>query len=105
MGSKPCVSAAVRGSLPCSSAHEPALDVCAMSGPGTIAVVGAGQAGAEVCTELRRQGYAGRIVLIGEESRPPYRRPPLSKAYLAGTADEQSLYLLSPAAIERHRIE
>ena len=71
----------------------------------TIVIVGAGQAGGETASELRKQGYAGRIVLVGEEPHVPYRRPPLSKAFLAGTASEESLYLMSPAGLEKARIE
>ncbi|GAB3161563.1 FAD-dependent oxidoreductase [Amycolatopsis stemonae] len=40
------------------------------------------------------QGYDGGIVLIGEERHLPYDRPPLSKAFLAGTASPASLELL-----------
>lgn len=47
-----------------------------------IVIVGAGQAGALAAAELRQQGYAGRIVLVGEEAHAPYERPPLSKDVL-----------------------
>ena len=47
-------------------------------------VVGAGHAGSALAVQLRKEGWAGRIVLIGEESHLPYHRPPLSKAVLAG---------------------
>ncbi len=50
----------------------------------TIIVVGAGLAGGTAVTELRDQGYDGRLILIGSESHPPYERPPLSKGYLLG---------------------
>ena len=49
-----------------------------------VVVIGAGQAGAAVAALLRAQGHAGPITLIGEESVPPYQRPPLSKGYLLG---------------------
>lgn len=48
-------------------------------------VVGAGLAGAKAVEALREKGFDGTIVLIGEEDRLPYERPPLSKDYLAGT--------------------
>ncbi|MEM5399357.1 MULTISPECIES: 3-phenylpropionate/cinnamic acid dioxygenase ferredoxin--NAD(+) reductase subunit [Paraburkholderia] len=48
----------------------------------TIVIVGAGQTGALAAAELRQQGYAGRVVLIGEEAHAPYERPPLSKDVL-----------------------
>ncbi|RQR35535.1 pyridine nucleotide-disulfide oxidoreductase [Burkholderia sp. Bp9143] len=45
-------------------------------------IVGAGQAGATAAAELRRRGFDGRIVLIGDEPHLPYERPPLSKDVL-----------------------
>lgn len=48
----------------------------------TIAVVGAGQAGAWAARTLRSEGFAGRVVLVGQEAHPPYERPPLSKEQL-----------------------
>ena len=46
-------------------------------------VVGAGLAGLSAASELRRLGWDGRLVIIGAEKQRPYRRPPLSKDYLA----------------------
>jgi 3-phenylpropionate/trans-cinnamate dioxygenase ferredoxin reductase subunit len=63
---------------------------------GRVAIVGAGQAGAEAAFRLRQLGFGGDITLIGEEKLPPYQRPPLSKTYLAGTLGEDRL-LLKPA--------
>lgn len=60
--------------------------------PGVV-VVGAGQAGASLVARLRKDGYEGRITLIGEEPAPPYQRPPLSKAYLLGDMALERLYL------------
>ncbi|MEV5716183.1 FAD-dependent oxidoreductase [Amycolatopsis mediterranei] len=61
-----------------------------------VAVVGASLAGVRAAQELRAQGYDGGIVLIGDEPHLPYDRPPLSKAFLAGTASRESLALLDP---------
>lgn len=47
-------------------------------------VVGASVAGARAVQSLRRRGYPGRIVLMGEETAAPYDRPPLSKGMLSG---------------------
>ncbi len=60
-----------------------------------IIVIGAGQAGAALCAKLRSAGHSGSITLIGEETAPPYQRPPLSKAYLLGDMTEDRLYLRS----------
>jgi 3-phenylpropionate/trans-cinnamate dioxygenase ferredoxin reductase component len=46
-------------------------------------VAGAGLAGLRTAEELRARDYAGQITLIGAEVRPPYDRPPLSKAVLS----------------------
>jgi 3-phenylpropionate/trans-cinnamate dioxygenase ferredoxin reductase subunit len=56
-----------------------------------IVVVGAGLAGANACSELRKQGYAGRVTLLGDEALAPYDRPPLSKAVLTGKRDDTTL--------------
>ncbi|VTY37529.1 Anthranilate 1,2-dioxygenase system ferredoxin--NAD(+) reductase component [Xylophilus ampelinus] len=45
-------------------------------------VVGAGQAAMAVARGLRELGYAGRVTLLGDETIPPYERPPLSKDFL-----------------------
>ncbi|MGP4021880.1 NAD(P)/FAD-dependent oxidoreductase [Actinomadura sp. 3N407] len=47
-----------------------------------VVIVGAGMAGFSAAAELRRQGWDGRLVVIGAETHRPYRRPPLSKEYL-----------------------
>ena len=59
----------------------------------TVAVVGASLAGLRAVETLRRDGYDGRIVLIGAEPTLPYDRPPLSKQLLAGevAADDIAL--------------
>jgi 3-phenylpropionate/trans-cinnamate dioxygenase ferredoxin reductase subunit len=71
----------------------------------TIVIVGAGQAGGETAVELRKRGFAGRVVVIGEEPYVPYRRPPLSKAYLSGAIGDEGLYLMQPAALQKADIE
>jgi 3-phenylpropionate/trans-cinnamate dioxygenase ferredoxin reductase subunit len=52
----------------------------------TFVIVGAGLAGAKAAESLRGWGFDGRVVLIGDEPVRPYERPPLSKAYMRGTA-------------------
>jgi 3-phenylpropionate/trans-cinnamate dioxygenase ferredoxin reductase subunit len=58
-----------------------------------VVILGAGHAGGTAAAVLRQYGYEGPITLIGEEPIPPYQRPPLSKAWLKGEADADSLAL------------
>ncbi|MDT0303372.1 NAD(P)/FAD-dependent oxidoreductase [Streptomonospora wellingtoniae] len=59
-----------------------------------VAVVGASLAGLETARALRRQGFEGRLTIVGDEHSPPYDRPPLSKEFLLGKADADDLALL-----------
>ncbi|PWI13647.1 FAD-dependent oxidoreductase [Streptomyces sp. Act143] len=59
----------------------------------TVAVVGASLAGLSAARSLRKRGYDGRLVVIGDEPHRPYDRPPLSKEFLAGTLGEAELAL------------
>jgi 3-phenylpropionate/trans-cinnamate dioxygenase ferredoxin reductase component len=54
----------------------------------TFLIVGAGLAGAKAAETLRADGFDGRLILIGEEPHRPYERPPLSKDYLRGEAED-----------------
>ncbi len=58
-----------------------------------ILIAGAGHAGGSAAAMLRQLGWKAGISLIGEEPLPPYQRPPLSKAWLKGEADAESLAL------------
>ena len=51
---------------------------------GQIVIVGAGQAADQAVHTLRRKGFTGKLVLVGEEPWLPYQRPPLSKKYPGG---------------------
>ncbi|WP_175431365.1 NAD(P)/FAD-dependent oxidoreductase [Streptomyces hawaiiensis] len=59
----------------------------------TVTIVGASLSGLYAARELRAQGYDGRLVIIGDEPHTPYDRPPLSKDFLTGRADETQLAL------------
>jgi 3-phenylpropionate/trans-cinnamate dioxygenase ferredoxin reductase subunit len=72
---------------------------------GRAIIIGAGQAGAQGAASLRQAGFEGEIVLFGEEAKPPYQRPPLSKAYLQGELGADRLYLRPAAFYEQHKIE
>ncbi len=71
----------------------------------TFVIVGAGQAGGETALELRKQGFPGRIILVGEEPHVPYRRPPLSKSFLSGASSEAALYLKPQAEWSKLGVE
>ncbi|WP_213575978.1 FAD-dependent oxidoreductase [Rhodococcus sp. USK13] len=60
----------------------------------TVVIVGAGHAGGTLAGMLRQQKFDGRIVLCGDETHPPYHRPPLSKKY----ADDGFVQWLKPEA-------
>ncbi len=66
-----------------------------------VIVIGAGQAGGDVATLLRQNGFASDLILLGEEPHLPYLRPPLSKAFLAGEVTEESLQTKGAAAYEK----
>ncbi len=59
----------------------------------TFVIVGAGQAAAQAITSLRQEGFAGRIVLVGDEAYVPYQRPPLSKKFLSGELGLERVYI------------
>ena len=73
--------------------------------PKNILIVGAGQAGMQIADSLREAGYQGEIIMVGDESIAPYQRPPLSKAFLYGDADEESLQFRNEKFYADNRIE
>lgn len=76
-----------------------------MTSQATYVVIGAGQAGGRAVEAMRAAGFAGRIVLIGEEAYPPYERPPLSKKLLTGGVEPQSAYVNPLEFYAEHGIE
>jgi len=73
--------------------------------PNRVVIVGANMAGASAAEALRREGFQGRILLLGAESLAPYERPPLSKGYLLGTTPEAKLVLRPTAFYAEQGIE
>ncbi|MDT4795851.1 Rhodocoxin reductase [compost metagenome] len=57
-----------------------------------VVIVGSGQAAFQLVGFLRDEGFSGEIDLIGEELHLPYQRPPLSKAFMNGDCEADSLY-------------
>ena len=72
---------------------------------GRAIIIGAGQAGAQAAQSMRQAGFDGEIVIFGEETEPPYQRPPLSKAYLRGDLDKERLLLRPLAFYEQQKID
>jgi len=71
----------------------------------TVVIVGASHAAVQAIDTLRREGHAGRIVLVGDEPYLPYNRPPLSKKYLSGEIERERLLLRSPQFYEHAHVE
>jgi 3-phenylpropionate/trans-cinnamate dioxygenase ferredoxin reductase subunit len=76
-----------------------------MSSIERIVIVGAGLAGARAAEALRKDGYAGTVTLVGEESERPYLRPPLSKDYLRGESDRESVFVHPESFYEDNGID
>jgi 3-phenylpropionate/trans-cinnamate dioxygenase ferredoxin reductase subunit len=66
----------------------------------TILVIGGSLAGLRGAEALRRLGFSGRLVFIGEETRQPYDRPPLSKEILRGDREPEQITLAKPENFE-----
>jgi 3-phenylpropionate/trans-cinnamate dioxygenase ferredoxin reductase component len=60
-------------------------------------LIGGGLAGAGTARALRDEGFDGPVVLVGAEPHPPYERPPLSKKYLLGEADRDTVFVTEPS--------
>lgn len=71
----------------------------------TFLIVGGGQAGAQAIDTLRREGFDGRLVLVGEERELPYQRPPLSKKFLLGELAAERLPFRHRTYYDEHRVE
>jgi 3-phenylpropionate/trans-cinnamate dioxygenase ferredoxin reductase subunit len=68
-------------------------------------IVGASLAGAKAAETLREEGFTGAIVLIGAEDLRPYERPPLSKGYLLGKDDADSVFVHEPGWYAEHDVD
>jgi 3-phenylpropionate/trans-cinnamate dioxygenase ferredoxin reductase subunit len=64
-----------------------------MNAKPSFIIVGGGMAGAIAAQTLREEGFDGSITLLGQEPNAPYERPPLSKDYLQGKADRDSIFV------------
>ena len=71
----------------------------------TFVIVGGGLAGAKAAETLRAEGFNGRVILICDERDHPYERPPLSKGYLLGKEERDSIFVHEPAWYAQNDIE
>ncbi len=80
-----------------------AADVAAT--PDRVVIIGASLGGQTAAVELRKNGYAGEIVLISDENALPYDRPPLSKKVLIGDSTAADIELKSAEFYQEQNIE
>ncbi|GAA0827113.1 FAD-dependent oxidoreductase [Marinomonas arenicola] len=71
----------------------------------TCIIIGASHAAAQLAPSLRQQGWEGRIIMIGDETHLPYHRPPLSKTFLSGEQDVESMLIRPFSVYEKFDIE
>jgi 3-phenylpropionate/trans-cinnamate dioxygenase ferredoxin reductase subunit len=71
----------------------------------TFIIVGASLGGAKAAEELRKQGFDGRLLLLGSEPERPYERPPLTKDYLRGESDREKTFVHEATFYEDQQIE
>jgi 3-phenylpropionate/trans-cinnamate dioxygenase ferredoxin reductase component len=71
----------------------------------TIVIVGAGHGGVQLAASLREEGFAEKIVLLGDEKDLPYQRPPLSKAFLKRATPEDGVLLRGPDFYPQNKID
>ena len=71
----------------------------------TCVIVGASHAGTQLALSLRQGGWAGRIVLVGDEPVNPYQRPPLSKDILSGAKSAEQIPIRPATVLEKAGVE
>jgi len=76
-----------------------------MTSDRTFVIVGASLTGAKAAETLRAEGFDERVVLVGAEDERPYERPPLSKDYLRGEAERETVYVHPEGFYSDHDIE
>lgn len=71
----------------------------------TFVIIGGGLAGAKAAETLREEGFDGKITLLTAEPHRPYERPPLSKGYLLGSEEIESVYVHPESWYAAHDVE
>lgn len=72
---------------------------------GDVVIVGGGLAAVRTAQGLRDLGFEGTILLISDEERLPYDRPPLSKDFLLGRATDDDICLLGSERVAELDVE
>ncbi len=70
-----------------------------------VVIIGGGLVAQRCCQTLRSSGFDGAIRVVAEEERPPYDRPPLSKAVLSGERDPDTLGFRDSGWYREQRVE
>jgi 3-phenylpropionate/trans-cinnamate dioxygenase ferredoxin reductase component len=76
-----------------------------MNSKPSFVIVGGGMAGAIAAQTLHEEGFDGKITLLGHELHAPYERPPLSKDYLQGKADRDSIFVHPEPWYAEHAVD
>ena len=70
-----------------------------------LLIIGASQSGVQLAVSLRALGFDGHITLLGDEDHRPYQRPALSKEFLQGTVESESLIFRSNEYWAEHNVD
>ena len=70
-----------------------------------VVIVGASLAGAKAAHGLREAGFDGRVTLVGDEPVRPYERPPLSKDFLMGKAERETVFVHPESWYAEHDVD
>lgn len=69
-----------------------------------LLIIGASQSGVQLAVSLRALGFDEHITLLGDEDHRPYQRPALSKEFLQGTVESESLIFRSNEYWAEHNV-
>ena len=70
-----------------------------------LLIIGASQSGVQLAVSLRALGFDEHITLLGDEDHRPYQRPALSKEFLQGTVESESLIFRSNDYWAEHNVK
>ena len=84
--------------------RAPARGLAQDAPPRHVIIIGGGAAGFACAEMLRRRGYDGDLAVLSADVMPPYDRPSLSKEYLAGEIEDNSVPLRPANFYGKNRI-